>query len=102
MSYSEFQKRCEDAAKHFLQSVVVIDNQAELYEGEWERSTDCSKKTVLSEKEKTLDRKPSSGLSKERINRATKPKKNPKQKRPMILEVPEPEQTNRTNCKLGY
>ena len=78
MTHSGFQKRCAAAAKHFLQSVVVIDNQAELYEGEWEHSTGSSKKTVQSEKEKTLDRKPSSGLSKERTNRATKPKEKTK------------------------
>ena len=78
MTHSGFQKRCAAAAKHFLQSVVVIDNQAELYEGEWEHSAGSSKKTVQSEKEKTLDRKPSSGLSKERTNRATKPKEKTK------------------------
>ena len=76
MTHSGFQKRCAAAAKHFLQSVVVIDNQAELYEGEWEHSAGSNKKTVPSDK--TLGRKPSSGLSKERTNRTTKPKEKTK------------------------
>ena len=77
MVYSGFQDRCKAAAKHFLQSVVVIDNQAELYEGEWELNTGSGKKTVQSDKEKRLARKPISGLSEGRINRVTNPKEKP-------------------------
>ena len=78
MSYSEFQKRCEDAAKHFLQSVVVIDNQAELYEGEAEHSVGYSEETELTEKKKALETRPSRGLSREYVNRAIEPREKSK------------------------
>lgn len=71
-SIDSYKERCENAARHFLQSVVVIDNQAEMYENE--RSSDGGNgKNVAIPNKKQLARKPATGLSKGKVNRITKP-----------------------------
>ena len=72
-SVKKYIDRCENAAKHFLQSVVVIDDQAEVYEGEWdtEPNTDTAQ---VSSKKKQLRHRPAAGLSHEQSGRAIKPK----------------------------
>lgn len=72
-SVDSYKKRCEDAARHFLQSVVVIDNQAEIYEDELNPATDNNKHTLITSKKK-LAIKPPAGLSKGQTDRPTKPK----------------------------
>ena len=85
MSYSvnSYLERCENAAKHFLQSVVVIDDQAEVYNGEWgsEPKADAAQ---ASSKKKQLRRRPPAGLSHEQSGRAIKPTNGAPSKSPVV------------------
>ena len=74
MSYTveSYQKRCEEAATHFLQSVVVIDNEAELYSGELSGIQNPDR---TNQKSRTLIAKPASGLSSGHTHPAIKPQK---------------------------
>ncbi len=73
--------RYENAAKHFLQSVVVIDDQAEVYEGELinELKVDTDH---TSSKKKLLSRRPATGLSHKQSSRAIRPKSGTPSKTP--------------------
>lgn len=80
-----FRQRCEEAAKRFLNSVVVIDNEAKLYDGEVtkEQSAQSSAKNSDEEntpsetktKPKKLAGRPARGISDDKLkeSKATKP-----------------------------
>ncbi len=56
-----FRQRCEEATKRFLHSVVVIDNEARLYDSEIKEK---------GAKKKTISRRPASGLSAKKLKDA--------------------------------
>ena len=72
VEYSEdsYRERCEKAAKHFLKSVVVIDDQAENYPGE-RLSGPIGEAANFSEEKKVLSRRPMLGLSKDYVRRSS-------------------------------
>ncbi len=68
-----FEQHCEDAARRFLQSVVVIDDQAELYENE--RGHGVGSGANLTEsRARALRRRPVTGLSKEQTSQEIRPR----------------------------
>ena len=72
-----FHKRCEDAAKRFLHSVVVIDNEAKLYDDETSRKVGHLKPEDAQEKvpkKKTLAGRPAKGLTAKQVKDAEAPK----------------------------
>ncbi|HBQ49422.1 MAG TPA: hypothetical protein DD728_11180 [Hyphomonas atlantica] len=78
-----FRQRCEEAAKRFLHSVVVIDNEAKLYDDEAPKKKAVSRrsnvpddksaslpneeKSKAAQKMKLLQRRPAKGLTDERL-----------------------------------
>ena len=67
-----YRQRCENAARRFLQSVVVIDDQAELYPGEWVRRG-LSAPAEASEPARRLVGRPLAGLSSDQVARSGVP-----------------------------
>ncbi len=71
-SVESFKERCERAARHFLQSVVVIDNQAEMFENEWSLK-EGDRGNGGRQTKKKLAKRPATGLSKKQVSRVAKP-----------------------------
>ena len=71
-SVQTYRQRCENAAKRFLQSVVVIDDQAELYPGEREKAASANQ-AQMRYRDKQSIRRPLRGLSDEHVSRSARP-----------------------------